>query len=315
MMTDEVPKKQSSTVQDRCRYAIVTPVRDEERYLERTIQSVRRQTVRPIRWVLVNDGSQDRTGKIIDRLAAEEPWILPVHRERPLDGVKGSSRKARAGRALEAKEILAFHQGYRRIADEPWDFLVKLDGDLSFEPDYFERCFREFDLDPTLGIGGGAVDNLVGGALQPERTPRFHVRGATKIYRRACWEDIGGIVAGPGWDTLDEIEANRRGWFTRTFDDPRVIHLRFTGTANGAWRNAVKNGVWSYVAGYHPVYMGVRCVSQLFRRPLLLGSVGLAYGFLYASLRAVPRGGSAETTKYVRRQQLRRLLNLPTTWR
>jgi hypothetical protein len=94
-----------------------------------------------------------------------------------------------------------------------------------------------------------------------------------------------------------------------------VIHLRFTGTANGAWRNAVKNGVWSYVAGYHPVYMAVRCVRQLFRRPFLFGSVGLAYGFLYASLRGVPRGGSAETTKYVRQQQLRRLLNLRTIWK
>jgi glycosyltransferase involved in cell wall biosynthesis len=314
-MTDKAPATESSTVKHRWRYAIVTPVRDEEGYLEKTIQSVRGQTVRPCRWVLVDDGSRDRTGDIIDRGAAEEPWILPVHRERSLESANPTSRKARAGRALDAREILAFHEGYRRIADEAWDFLVKLDGDLSFEPDYFERCFREFDLDPTLGIGGGAIDNLLGGALHVERTPRFHVRGATKIYRRACWEDIGGVVAGPGWDTLDEIEANRRGWSTRTFDSPRLVHLRFTGTANGAWRNAVKNGVWSYVAGYHPVYMGVRCLRQLFRRPFLLGSAGLAYGFLYASLHAVPRVASTETTKYIRRQQLRRLLKLPTIWR
>jgi glycosyltransferase involved in cell wall biosynthesis len=314
-MTDEAANK-SPIMPCRWRYAIITPVRDEEQYVGQTIQSVRGQTVRPICWVLVNDGSRDRTGEIINRWAAEEPWIVPVHRSRAeVDDSKGTSRKVRASRALEAKEILAFHEGYRRVNTKEWDFLIKLDGDLSFEPDYFERCFREFDNDPHLGIGGGEVYNLLGHTLQREHTPRFHVRGATKIYRRACWDDIGGVIAGPGWDTLDEIEANRRGWSTRTFDGPSLIHLRFTGTANGAWGNAVKNGVWSYVAGYHPVYMAIRCARQLFRRPILFGSVGLAYGFLYASLRGVSRGASVETTQYLQKQQLRRLLNLRTIWK
>jgi biofilm PGA synthesis N-glycosyltransferase PgaC len=125
------------------RYIIITPARDEETYLEKTIESVAQQTVRPLHWIIVNDGSRDRTGEIIDFYAAKYPWIIARHR--PNRGY----REAGGG------VIATFYDGYAQVPTEGWDFLVKLDADLSFAPDYFELCFAEFAKDSRLGIGGG----------------------------------------------------------------------------------------------------------------------------------------------------------------
>ena len=192
---------------------------------------------------------------------------------------------------------------------------MKLDGDLGFEPSYFDKCLAEFEADPKLGIGGGAIQNLVNGELQAEDSPVFHVRGATKIYRRTCWEEMGGVIRGAGWDTVDEVEANRLGWSSRSFSHLNVIHYRPTGTANGAWQNAIKNGLWSYVAGYHPAFMLVRCGNSLFKRPYVVGSIGLLCGFLLGYFRQVPQIDDKRTIHYLRQQQLRRLSFRSTIWK
>ncbi len=137
-------------------------------------------------WVIVDDGSTDRTGEIIDRHAAQSPWICAVHR--PNRGFRKSG-----GGVMEA-----FYAGYNALQCDTWDFIVKLDGDLSFSADYFEKCFAYFDEDPRLGIGGGDIYHDIDGELKLEANPKFHIRGATKIYRRACWEADWGSMAGPG---------------------------------------------------------------------------------------------------------------------
>jgi biofilm PGA synthesis N-glycosyltransferase PgaC len=124
------------------KYVIITPVRDEEEYIEATIESVCRQTTRPAEWFIVDDGSTDRTGEIIDRYAAQNSWIRPIHRK------NRGFRKA--GRGV----MEAFYDGYNALPSNDWDFIVKLDGDLSFAPDYFEKCFEYFRRDSKLGIGG-----------------------------------------------------------------------------------------------------------------------------------------------------------------
>jgi biofilm PGA synthesis N-glycosyltransferase PgaC len=302
------------------RYVVVSPVRNEEQYLERTIQSLIEQTIKPVQWIVVDDGSTDRTAEIVKRWASAYSWIVLVQRSQqdrcsgsvsqPLEGTR-----KRGQRAHQAKEIEAFHEGYQRLTHTDWDFIVKLDGDLGFEPDYFEKCFTEFTRDSTLGIGGGVICNLVDGELILEPTPRFHVRGATKIYSRACWEQIGGVIRGAAWDTIDEVKANMLGWTTRSFDDLRVVHYRFTGAANGLWRNAVKNGAWSYIAGYHPLFLISRCVRRVFEKPYILGSIGLLYGFLTAYLGRASQIDDKQTMQYLRAQQLRRLFFLPSVWK
>ena len=307
------------------RYVVISPVRNEAEYLSRTMQSMVDQSVKPSQWVLVNDGSNDGTGDIIEDWASRHGWILAVHRldeDRFAPGYRGQEneaagerRKNRGKRAIEAKEIEAFLAGYERITVAEWEFLVKLDGDVGLGADYFEKCFAKFVADPNLGIGGGVICHQFRGGLKVEPSPRFHVRGATKIYRRACWEQIGGVIRAPGWDTIDEVKANMLGWSTRSFPDLKVVHYRYTGGANGSWRNAVKNGLWSYISGYHPIYMLARCLNGLTKKPCVVGSVGLFWGFMSGYIWNIGQIEDRKIIRYLRKQQMRRLLRLNTIWR
>ncbi len=285
------------------RYVIITPVRDEERNIESTIASVCSQTERPAEWVIVDDGSSDRTGEIADRLAAEHPWIQVIHRE------NRGFRKSGGG-VMEA-----FHDGFNTLRCKDWDFIVKLDGDLGFAADYFEKCFEHFRQDSELGIGGGEICHLIDGQMIAEQNPRFHVRGATKIYRRECWEAIGGLWPAPGWDTIDEVRANMKGWKTYTFRDLQLSHHRLTGTEEGLFRDRIKHGVACYVSGYHPLFVVASCLLRLSQKPRVIGSVGIMYGFVKAHITRPSRLEDRSYFSYIRGQQLRRLCGMSTIWR
>ena len=309
----------SSIITRLTRYVVISPIRDEAEYLEQTLASMVRQTVLPIQWILVNDGSTDGTAQIIDQWALRYDWMTVVHL--PNRGNSGPQKRAVKGhaprgiRAQHAKEIEAFHEGYKRLIRDDWNFVVKLDGDLAFEPHYFEKCLAEFNFNPKLGIGGGVICHRIRAKAEVEHSPLFHVRGATKIYRRECWNDIGGVRRGAAWDTVDEVKANMMGWQTRSFGDLRVTHLRFTGAANGAWKNAVKNGIWSYVAGYHPLFMIVRCTKRIAKGPYILGAIGLMCGYLQGYLLRVPRTEDEDVIGYLRKQQIRRLSFRTNIWK
>jgi hypothetical protein len=212
--------------------------------------------------------------------------------------------------------IEAFNAGYSALTDHGWDFIVKLDGDLSFAPDYFEQTFGMFEADVKLGIGGGTVCQLEDGQMRVDSVgdPPFHVRGATKIYRRACWERIAPLVTAPGWDTIDEVKANLHGWATRTFADLQVIQHKPTGGADGNWRNWFKNGRANYVAGYHPLFMLAKCLKRALRKPLLVESIALFGGFCSGYLQRLPQAADDDTIRYLRRQQTRHLLFRPSIY-
>ncbi|MBZ5573693.1 MAG: glycosyltransferase family 2 protein [Acidobacteriia bacterium] len=285
------------------RYVIITPVRDEERFIEMTIASVQAQSIGPAEWVIVNDGSTDHTGEILDRYAAKCSWIRVVHR--PDRGF----RKAGGG-VMEA-----FYAGYDTLRRTDWDFIVKLDADLTLPLNYFEKCFERFERDARLGIGGGEIYHDQGGEQKLEANPKFHVRGATKIYKKACWDAIGGLVQAPGWDTIDEVKANMLGWNTYSFGELRLVHHRFSGTAEGLLRDRIKRGVACYVSGYHPLFLAASCISRLRQKPYVTGSAAIAYGFIKGYWTRMPRVNDAQFIKYLRTQQLRRLCGLETIWR
>jgi biofilm PGA synthesis N-glycosyltransferase PgaC len=293
------------------KYVVITPARNEADHIEKTIRSMVEQTLTPLQWTIVNDGSTDATGEILERWASKYSWIVPVHLGRDIRSKE--DKWSRGKRAYDAKEIKAFHFGYQHLKIADWEYIVKLDADLGFRSDYFERCLAEFEADPKLGIGGGAICHEVNGSLQIESTPRFHVRGATKIYRRTCWTQIGGVVNGAGWDTIDEVTANMLEWKTQTFPQLKVTHYRPTGTANGALQNAVKIGSWSYVSGYHPLYMIARAVKWISEKPYFISSLGMLYGFVSAWIRRVPQIDQT-VIRYLREQQLRRLAFRSTIW-
>jgi biofilm PGA synthesis N-glycosyltransferase PgaC len=285
------------------KYVVISPVRDEEAYLRFTIESMLAQTIRPVEWIIVNDGSTDGTASIIDQYAAQHPWIRPVHR------ANRGFRQAGAG------VVEAFNDGLRALTTEYWSFIVKMDGDLTFESTYFQNCLEKFAREPRLGIGGGVICYIEDGVKRLEPSPEFHVRGATKIYRRKCWEAIGGFWPAPGWDTMDEVKANRLGWETRSFTDLHLQHHRDTGTADGIWAGMVKNGRANYVCGYHPLFMLVKCFLRLPQRPYFIGSIALLYGYLTGYLKKIPQVNDLQTIRFLRRQQLGRLWGRETIWR
>jgi biofilm PGA synthesis N-glycosyltransferase PgaC len=290
---------------NKIKYSIITPVRDEVLYIEKTLGSVLSQTILPFQWIIVDDGSSDGTSEILDAQTSCANWIKVIHREN------------RGVRAAGGGVMEAFYAGYSELNNENWDFIVKLDADLSFPPDYFEQCFKIFEAEAGLGIGGGTVCRLEHGLLKidSEGDPPFHVRGATKIYRRACWEKIKPLVIASGWDTIDEVKANLHGWSTRTFADIKLIQHKATGDADGFWRDRFKNGRANYITGYHPIFMLAKCVKRALRKPVFLESLALLAGFCSGYLKGVPQMQDDEVIRYLRQQQIRFLLHQPCIYR
>lgn len=284
------------------KYVVISPVRDEGDLIERTIQSVVQQTVVPSQWIIVNDGSRDNTGAVLDEYARKYSWITVVR------------RPDRGFREPGTGVIKAFYGGYALVGVPDWSFIVKLDGDLILAPDYFENCLAEFRADPKLGIGGGIVGHMERGAIHIEYGPHFHVRGATKIYRRDCWEAIGGLLKAPGWDTVDELKANMLGWATRTFSKFPVLQTRPTGATSSLWRNWAKNGRANYVTGYHPLFMLLKCCRRVCQKPYVIGGVALMYGYLHSYFKKVPRVPDEALIRYTRQQQLRKVFLRDSIW-
>lgn len=286
------------------KYIVISPMRDEEEHVQSTIRSMANQTVRPLEWIVVNDGSTDATGKILEEGATKYPWIHPVHRQ------NRGFRKSGGG------VVEAFNDGLKELRTTDWDFIVKLDGDLEFDPDYFEKCFTHFEQEPKLGVGGGVICYVdENGGRTFEETPAFHVRGATKIYRRKVWDAIGGFWPAPGWDTIDEVKANMLGWSTRSFPELPLIHHRVTGSADGWLGGIVKNGRANYVTGYHPLFMFAKCMFRVTQKPPVLGSLALMYGFLSGYFKGVAQVDDPRMIRYLRAEQMKRLFGRETALR
>jgi poly-beta-1,6-N-acetyl-D-glucosamine synthase len=288
-----------------CSYIIITPVRNEQEHILQTIHSVTVQTLKPREWIIVDDGSSDCTPELAMEAANAHAWIKVIRR------LDRGYRKPGTG-VMEA-----FREGLAAVQTKDWQFLVKLDGDLSFCPDYFERCAAHFEWDRRLGIGGGTVCVSNQGQLVEEtpNDPHFHVRGASKIYRRECWEAIGGLIESTGWDTLDEVRANMLGWVTYRFPKLKLQHHKPTGSADGTWEDSFKNGRANYIAGYHPLFMFAKCMKRLFSRPYLVGAGGLACGFLTGYLKSIAQVNDRALISFLRKEQLKYLFFQDSIWR
>jgi glycosyltransferase involved in cell wall biosynthesis len=284
------------------RYAIVTPVKNEERIFGEMVASVARQTVPPKKWIIVDDGSTDRTGEIIRQAASSHDWIIGVE-----CGVSTDRRKPGGEAVLE--------HGIHRLDLAEYDFFARLDGDISFEPDYFENLIQEFEINPRLGIGGGVCYVWRKGGLVEEKNPKFHVRGAVKTYRVGCFREIGGLESELGWDMVDEIRANMLGWQTMSFPHLKVIHHRPTHTSSGVLRGKMHSGMARYFAGYHPLFMLASTVKNMAHPPYLLGGFSMLFGFLSGYLKSFPQIRDQELIRYIREQQWNRLTGRNTIWK
>ena len=277
-------------------YVLITPARNEAEFIERTIQSVIAQTVRPLKWVIVSDGSTDGTDKIAAKYAADHSWIELIR------------TPERAQRHFAGK-VLAFNAGYARLAGLGYDIVGNLDADVSFEPDYFQFLLTKFAEIPALGVGGTP---FIEGSFQYDYrfTSIEHVSGQCQLFRRKCFEDIGGYVPRQigGIDHVAVISARMKGWQTRTFPEKPYLHHRKMGTATqNRFLVPFRVGKADYILGSDPLWHFSRCMYQATKRPYVLaGGMRLA-GFLWAMVTRTEKQVPAELIEFRRREQMRRL--------
>ncbi len=278
--------------------AAIVPFLDEADHLVALLESVDAQTRRPDQLVLVDDGSGDGSAEIADRFAAGRPWVTSLRRPR---------RAQTRDRLADAPEYQAFQWAATRIPAP--GVLGKLDADLALPADFFATLEAALLDDPRLGVVGSYLSiPQPGGSVVREQHPAYHVRGATKFYRRECYEQIEPVPAILGWDTIDEVAARMHGWHTRSVEIPGgdPLHLRPTGSMDGILRAFSRWGACAYAAGYHPLWIALGAGRRLSERPPVLGALAYLWGWAGARRERLPRADPA-VRRYLRGEQLSRL--------
>jgi hypothetical protein len=295
-MTRSTPKEAADL-----RYVLVTPARNEAEFIELTIKSVVSQTVRPLKWVIVSDGSTDATDEIVSKYARDYPWIelvrMPARPERHF-----------AGKAH------AFNAALARLGALEYDIIGNLDADVSFDSEYFAFLLARFAEDPSLGVAGTPFKDT---SLSYDY--RFvslaHVAGPLQVFRRECLAEVGGYVASHsgGVDHIAVITARMKGWTTRTFPEKSYRHHREMGTAaQGVVAARFKSGKVDYLLGSHPVWQLFRAAYQTVKPPYVVGGLALLAGYLTAGARRIARPVADDLVRFRRREQMHRLRNLFT---
>jgi len=284
-------------------YVLITPARNEAELIEPTIQSVVGQSIAPARWIIVSDGSTDGTNEIVLRYARVHPWIellaLPDRTERHFGA------KARA-----------FNEAARRMQGAAYDVIGNLDADITFAPDFIERLLARFAADPQLGVAGSPYRE---GTVQYDT--RFsrpdHVSGACQLFRRECFDAIGGYVPQRigGIDVVAVVSARMHGWKTQTFTDQFCVHHRPMGSANDPFvRRYFKSGHGDFCLGVHPAWQFARSIYQMTRKPFVVAGALLLAGYAWAMVTNAPKPVAAEFVRFRRNEQVRWLVAYARRW-
>jgi biofilm PGA synthesis N-glycosyltransferase PgaC len=277
-------------------YILITPARNEAQFIGLTLQTMTRQNYRPLKWIIVSDGSIDGTDDIVRKYTADNPWIellrMPERAERHFAG-----------------KVHAFNAGYARAKELNPDVIGNLDADVSIEPDHFQYLLGKFAENPEIGVGGSPFRE---GSLQYDY--RFsnieNVWGGCQLFRRQCFEAIGGYtpVKGGGIDHIAVVSARMKGWQTRTFTDRVCIHHRAMNTAGqGVLKARFKLGAKDYSFGNHPLWELFRTVYQMRNPPFVLGGLALGAGYFWSMVRRAEVSVSRDLVDFTHREQLRRL--------
>jgi biofilm PGA synthesis N-glycosyltransferase PgaC len=278
------------------RYVLITPAHNEAAFIELTIQSVIAQTVLPVKWVIVSDGSTDGTDEIVQKYLARHDWIelvrLPARAQRHFAGKAG-----------------AFNAGCARAAGLQYEVIGNLDADISFDPGYFEFLMARFAENPRLGVSGTPFVES-GRHYDYRFTNIEHVSGACQLFRRECFDAVGGYlpIKGGGIDWTAVTTARMKGWQTRTFTEKTCEHHRTMGTASASrLKGLFRHGQKDCRLGGHPLWQIVRSGYQMTRRPYVIGGLLLLMGYFSAFVRGAKRPISEELVRFHRAEQMARL--------
>jgi glycosyltransferase involved in cell wall biosynthesis len=279
------------------KYVLITPSRNEEKFIQKTLDSMVAQTLLPVRWVIVDDGSTDRTGEIAEDYAKRYPWIEVVRRPQHLD------------RSFAGK-VHAFNAGFERVQSLEFEVVGNLDSDLSFDADYLEFLMQKFAADPKLGVAGTPFIENGYDSARDSFEGENHVAGGCQLFRRKCWEEIGGYVpnrAG-GIDWIAVTTARMKGWTTRSYLEKRFNHYRSLGTAErGVLAALFSYGEKDYYLGNSPIWEMFRVAYRMTKQPLLFGGLSVMAGYVSAALRRMKRAVSPELMRFHRREQMKKL--------
>ena len=279
------------------KYILITSARNEEKFIEGTIQSVVAQTLLPERWVIVDDGSTDRTAEMVERYVKSHPWIELVRRPQRQD--RNFAAKAHAvNAALERVRSLQF------------EVIGNLDADVSFEPGYMAFVMEKFSADPELGVAGTPFTEEGYDSTKNSFEGENYVAGPCQLFRYRCWQEIGGYVpnrAG-GVDWIAVMTARMRGWEVRSFSEKRFHHHRSMGTAEkGKLAALFAYGQKDYYLGGSPIWQIFRIGFQMSKKPVIRGGLALMCGYGWAALRRMERAVSPELMRFHRREQMKKL--------
>jgi glycosyltransferase involved in cell wall biosynthesis len=279
------------------KYALITPARNEADKIAKTIESVVAQTLLPVRWVIVDDGSTDTTAAIVEQHAARHSWIILLRRQPRKD-------RSFAGKAH------AVNAGLEKLAGLDIEVLGNLDADVSFDPDYMEFVIRKFADDPRLGVAGTPFTEEGYDSTRDSFEGENYVAGPCQLFRYACFREIGGYVANRagGVDWIAVMMARMKGWNVHAFPEKRFHHHRTMGTAERSPLKALFSyGEKDYYLGGSPVWQLFRVTYRLMKKPLIGGGFALLFGYTWAALRRVPRPVSPELMRFHRADQMRKL--------
>ncbi|MGH7979699.1 MAG: glycosyltransferase family 2 protein [Limisphaerales bacterium] len=279
------------------KYILISPARNESTFIQKTLDSMVAQTLLPERWVIVDDGSTDGTAEIIEPYAKRIPWIELVRRPK------------RENRNFAGK-VEAFNIGRERVKSIDYAVIGNLDADLSFEPDYLEFLMKKFAEDPKLGVAGTPFIENGYDSARDSFEGQNHVPGGCQLFRRKCYDDIGGYIANKagGVDWMAVTTARMKGWKTRSFSEKRFQHYRRLGTAE---RNPIKAtfsyGEKDYYLGNAPLWQLFRVGYRMAKPPYVVEGMALLSGFCWAALRGTERPVSPELMRFHRAEQMEKL--------
>jgi glycosyltransferase involved in cell wall biosynthesis len=280
------------------KYVLITPAHNEAAFIEKTLESVCAQTLLPERWVIVDDGSTDRTGEILEKYARDYPWIELVR------------RPPRHDRNFAGK-VHAVNAGLERVRSLQFEIFGNLDADVSFEPDYMAFLMQQFSEDPELGVGGTPFTQDGGyDSSKDSFEGDNYVAGPCQLFRYRCFQDIGGYVpnrAG-GVDWIAVMTARMKGWKVRSFPEKRFHHYRALGTAGRSGIAALFSyGEKDYYLGNSPIWQLFRISYRMTKRPFLIGGLALLSGYFWAALRRIKRPITPELMRFHRQEQMKKL--------